>query len=86
MKYSTVKISPSKNKWVVDVVRLPNDYIDDREQKPNSLGFFHFSEKITDEDAFEQLRNLMISMHQDEVDRLQKSIKKLKQLKLKKEK
>jgi len=47
---------------------------------PSALGYYHFPETMTDEEAFNELKECMIKAHQEEIDRLEKSLKKLKEL------
>lgn len=86
MKYKLVQIRPSwSNKsWNVSISSDDQDRVKGKTKpKPNPLGFFYYWDTIADDVAFEQLKQCMIHRHSDEINNLQKSILKLKKLKLK---
>ena len=84
-KCSTVRIYPVgsvKNKqWKCSIEKHPHDRVK-RKTIPNTLGFFHYFDDISDEQALELLKNKMIEAHQQEIETLQKSLESLKKVKL----
>ena len=85
MKYNTIIIKPSnsrKGTWEVTFEDLPGD----REEGPgilSSLGFFHYPSHMEKEEAFATLKEHLIQRHQNELDKLMRSLVSLKKLTLK---
>ena len=82
MKYNTVTIKPSnvqKGTWDVIFQDLPGN----REEGPgilSGLGFFHYPAHMGKEEAFATLKEHLIQRHQDELDKLMRSLVSLKKL------
>jgi len=84
MKYSTVEIKPQgykRDTWEVSFYDLDGDRVEES-PGPHSLGFYHYPRKLGKEKAFNKLKSLLISKHSAEIERLTKSLKKLKELRL----
>ena len=80
MKYNTIQIQPvSKDKWGVTVTENQGDRVE-TETEPDGLGFFHFPETMSVEEAFDCLKTKMIKYHQKEIERLEKSLNALQNL------
>lgn len=58
----------------------------DGESVPHSMGFYHYPEHESVDTAFDKLRTKMVVDIQKEIDRLQKDLELLKELKLIKKK
>ena len=82
MKYKTLTIKPSntqKGTWDIIFHDLPGD----REEGPgviSSLGFFHYPSYMAKEEAFAMLKEHMVQRHQEEIDKLLRSLVSLKKL------
>jgi hypothetical protein len=81
MKYKLVKISPNRNprKWQVSF------YEDDQDRKkektlPMAVGFYWYPAYMKDDVAFNKLKQRMILRHKKEIQLLQKSLRKLENL------
>ncbi len=79
MKYSTIQIKPEGGEWTVSITR------DERERvrkpgRPNPMGFFHFPATMTDQKAFNKLRDCLVKSHKDEIKALRVSLDKLQSL------
>ncbi len=84
MKYSTVEIKPQgykRDTWEISFYDLDGDRIKES-HGPHSLGFYHYPRKLGKEKAFNELKSFLISKHSAEIERLAKSLKKLKELEL----
>lgn len=82
MKYSTVQIRPSpidRNDWDVSFADLDGDRTMTA-PGPHSLGFYHYPTKLGRAKAFAKLRDYLLKKHDDEIDALQKSRAKLRNL------
>ncbi len=79
MKYNRITIKPENNGWKTT---LSYDDMDRVEQKPvpNALGFFHCPETIPVETGIKMLQDTMIKAHEEEIERLKKSLAALKNL------
>lgn len=82
MLYNIIQIRPNYvlNKWDISFASLDGE----REEKqtfPNPLGYYHYPSNISKSIAFEELKKCMIEQHQQEIEKLQKSLQKLKELK-----
>jgi hypothetical protein len=89
MKYKTVTIKPeghkNKAKWVSRFWEIAGDREELTKLEPHPMGFFHYPETMSDEEAFVSLKDKMIKAHRKEIDSLQKSLTKLILLKFKKD-
>lgn len=79
MKYRVLKIENYHNSWKY------SSYVDKEDRKetitiPNVLGFYYYPENLDEEIGFQELKWSMIDIHQKEIDRLQLSLDKLKEL------
>lgn len=81
MRYQTIEIRPVEGQWVVLRGVIDGDR-EEKETQPNALGFYHYPVGHPTEKAFTELRDLMIERHQAEINQLQESLDKLKQLEL----
>ena len=84
MKFSCVEIRfiRSRDKWEVTFFDdLGGDKINEN-QKPNNLGFYYYPSKMGREKAFKALRTHLIKTHEKEIKILEKSLRKLKKLKI----
>jgi hypothetical protein len=84
MIYDTLEIRPVNNKWEIFYTRGEIE----RElcsTWPSPNGFYHFPrKKFTKEKAFDLLKDKIIFDHENEIARLQASLKDLRNLTLKK--
>lgn len=84
MRYSTVTFKPKvfeHGEWWVTFEDLPYD----RESGNGSLsglGFFHYPRKLGRKAAFEKLKAHMIEKHQEEIDRLMKSMESIRRIEM----
>ena len=84
MKYSTVEIKPRACKpgeWWVTFSDLPYDRVEG-DGSLSSIGFFHYPRRIGKKAAFEKLKAHLISKHQEEVNRLLRSIESLRRVEM----
>lgn len=84
MKFSTISIRPGgihRGSWEVTVAKLPYDR-EDVDHGPHSLGFYHYPRSKTAQQAFDQLKALLVQRHVDEIAALTKSLAKLNALEL----
>jgi hypothetical protein len=81
MKYNVITIDPRNNKWVTSYNKVSFDRIK-KKQKPNPLGFYYFPEEMPVEQAFQELKNVMIKDHKKRIDKLTKSLDELEKLEL----
>lgn len=82
MYYDTVEIRPVKGQWIVLHRALDGDRIASKTCTPSASGFFHYPRKWGIERGFEKLKAEMIWRHQQEIEKLTKSIEALKSLQL----
>jgi hypothetical protein len=80
MIYKTVNIKPDGVKWKVSfycdgVERL------NKKTFPNPIGFYHYKNHIPDRHAFEELKDLLITKHEEEIFGLTLSLNALRDLK-----
>jgi hypothetical protein len=85
MKYKTIKI-----KWGcfdklphIEITKEDLDRVKTK-TKPHSLGFYNYSETLSDEEAFLELKNFMIKRQKKLLIDVEKEIKQLEELELKK--
>lgn len=83
MKYNTLSLRPdvTRKKWEVLLRKDSEDRVDIK-TFPHPLGHYHFPETESVKVAFNKLKKRMIQEHNKEIRKLQKSIEKLKELKL----
>ena len=80
MKYYTLKIDWNHYKDKYDVTHRK----DDRQERvenyvhPHSLGFFHYPEIMSDDEAFNMLVNKLIKDKEEEIEYLNKMLEELK--------
>ena len=81
MKYKTVKIKPDiKKRWHTYCYQIDDVDREDTETTPHPLGFYHYPETMSDEEAFNQLKQCMIDAHLKEIESYQTSLRKLESL------
>lgn len=89
MKYNTVRVSPShdstqsKRVWVVSYDKTSSTATIERNKVktvPHALGFFHYPETMSDEQARTELIQCMIERHDQEIAELTASRNALKNL------
>ena len=83
MKFSTVRIRPNVNQdgWEYHF----EDHEGDRKNEktdPNSLGFYHYPQRIGKKKAFEKLRAHLVAKHEETIAALTKSLNSLKKLRM----
>lgn len=84
MRYSTVSIKPKAfepGEWWVTFEDLPYD----RESGGGALsglGFFHYPRKIGKRAAFEKLKSHMLEKHQEEINRLVRSMESIRRVEM----
>ena len=61
MKYNTITIIPYSNKYDVSINRSEEDRVE-TETIPSSLGFFHYPETMSDQEAFNILKEHMMEV------------------------
>lgn len=84
MKYSTVEIRPSrctKAKWEVSFYDLDGERKDEG-HRPHWLGFYHYPRHLGKKKAFEELKELLIAKHVNEIETLSRSLERLKALQM----
>lgn len=84
MKYSTVEIKPSRitnDKWEVSFTDLDGERKDEG-HRPHWLGFYHYPRCLGKKKAFEELKELLIAKHVNEIATLSKSLERLKVLQI----
>lgn len=81
MYYSTVRIRPSidADTWEVFFSDMPYDREPGGEHI-SGLGFYHYNRRKGKQKAFDTLKADMIKRHKDEIQKLEKSLKKLEML------
>jgi len=77
MKYKTVKLTPSGDKWLVTWSESNMERVKTK-TKPHPLGFYHYPETMSDQEALKALVNCMLKAHTEEISRLNKSLSVLK--------
>ena len=85
MKYKTVRIQPyglSGNKWGYKINRC-NHVSPDYVTKPDPLGFYTYPETMSDKEAFQRLKRLLIMNHNSEISRITMSRNELLRLEFK---
>jgi hypothetical protein len=84
--YYTVRIEITgfgkKKRWVAGFDKSSKVDREDEKTVPSALGYYHYPETMSDKKAFNTLIAGMVKRHRDEIRRLQKSMDKLKALKL----
>lgn len=84
MKYNLIEIRPDSSThggWKVLSGLDPQDR-EPGNTTPNSGGFYYCPETILVEEGFQQLKNLLIKNHTEEIARLTKSLESLQELEL----
>lgn len=81
MKYKTMRINVEREEFVTYTLSDDLDR-EETETVPHPLGFYHYPETMSDQTAFNMLKNCMILKHYEEILNLRKSLKKLKELEL----
>lgn len=79
MIYKTVQVTPNGDTWLVAFKKNPLERKIEK-TKPHSLGFYHYPETMNDQEALGVLLRCMISRHEEEIERLNKSLEALKSL------
>jgi len=80
MKYKTVEIKTDiKKRWYTYCYEVDGDR-EESSLPPHPLGFFHYPETKSDEEAFNQLKQCMIDAHLKEIEAYQTSLRKLESL------
>lgn len=83
MKFKTIKITPRGKEydtsWDVEYNNLPDECLKVL-MKPNALGYYHYPENVTDEQAFNQLKHAIIFAYERHIKGLQKSLDNLKSI------
>jgi len=79
MKYNTVRVSPSHDStrsnrtWIVSCDKISSMATMEREETktvPHALGFFHYPETMSDNQARTDLIQCMIKRHDQEIEEL----------------
>lgn len=81
MKYDLIEIHQTQKGWKYINQRRDNISCVTSKTYPHPNGFFYYPRTTKPEKAFALLKAVVIKKHQEEIDRLQKSLDKLKQLK-----
>lgn len=84
MKFSTVEIRPSgcnRDEWDVSFSDLPGDRYNDG-QGPNGLGFYHYPRRLGKKKAFDALKAHLVAKHEERISSLEKSLAKLRAIKM----
>lgn len=84
MRYSTVTFKPKAfepEEWWVTFEDLPYDR-EPSEGSLSGLGFFHYPRTLGRKAAFEKLKAYMIEKHQEEIDRLLKSMESIRRIEM----
>lgn len=81
MKYKTIEIRPIEGQWVALRGNIGGERAEEK-TAPNHLGFYHYPVTISDAEAFADLKAVLVERHQAEIDQLQNSLDKLKELEL----
>jgi hypothetical protein len=71
----------TEREWTVSVHLEEGDRVE-TETCPNSLGFYYYPETMPDQEAFEKLKQHMLSTHEAEIARLTEARDKLAKLEL----
>lgn len=84
MKYKTVKIEVDiEKRWHTYCYKIDDVDRADNYLPPHPLGHFHYPVTMSDEEAFNQLKQCMIDAHLKEIEGYQKSLEELRQLRFK---
>ena len=79
MKYFKIECRQEKDKWKV-FYELDEQERKKSNLKPHPLGFYYCSEEKGSEKGFEELKNCLIKCHEQEIKRLEYSLKQLREL------
>lgn len=80
MKYKTVKITKSGENYYYTIYKPDNLDREDIKTAPNSWGFYHYPETMSDEEAFDALKEKMIQDLLYEANVILQNIGKLQKL------
>jgi len=79
MIYNKIKIYPNGKDWSYNITELPGDMVN--RLKPSAHGVYCYEKDSEDpKKAFDKLKAVMIKAHNDEINRLNDSLSKLKNL------
>jgi transposase len=81
MKYNVITINTHNNKWFASFNKVAFNRVK-RKTKPNPFGFYYFPDEIPVEQAFQELKDVMIKAHKERIDELTKSLAELEKLEL----
>jgi hypothetical protein len=80
MKFNTVRIDPTlKKTWRISFQTDDKERVN-KKSVPHAMGFFHYPQTMSKEEAFKALKDCMIQSHLDEIEKLKESVAKLKVL------
>ena len=81
MKYDMIQIIPSfhRDDWTVSFGKDNTQRLKTKTE-PNSLGFFYYSPRLGKEKAFLLLKDKIVKEHEAKIEKLTKSLEKLKKL------
>jgi hypothetical protein len=83
--YHTVTIQAQgfgdKKKWIAGIQRSQVDRVGSK-TVPMPIGFYNYPATMSDKKAFSLLKGVIVKRHKDEIKNLQRSLDKLKTLKL----
>ena len=80
MIYHTVRVDPNKDAWRVNFDKSNTLERADVKTKPNALGFYHYPQTMSDQEALNELVTCMIQKHESDISDLTRSIEALKTL------
>lgn len=74
MYYDTIQITVINNKWVVSHCQQNGAREERDHYTPSPLGFFHYPREYGIKKGFDILKETMIKPHEEEIERLSKSL------------
>jgi predicted membrane chloride channel (bestrophin family) len=81
MKYNVITITKRNDKWFTGFNKVAFNRVH-KKPKPNPSGFYYFQEKLPVEQAFKELKDIMIKSLKERIDELTKSLAELEKLEL----
>lgn len=82
MFYNYIEIYPNRLdfKWDIKTSKIDGER-EEKETFPSSSGFYYYPSTTPTQEAFDKLKKCMIDKHIEEIERLEKSLQKLEELK-----
>jgi len=77
MPLKTLQIRPRGDVWETSLQTVRGDF-EPANCVPNAMGWLHYDEQITDDQAMERLAAVMVEAHQQKINDLQRSLEALK--------